>query len=67
MDRLTWTVSEVAILLGISRNTAYEAVRRGELPAIRVGRRLVIPRNALDKILEQSSDRFGAGPRLRDQ
>ncbi len=48
----TLTIPEVAVLLGISRNTAYEAARRdGQLagvPVIRVGqRRLVVPRASL--------------------
>jgi len=48
---LTVTVEEAAGILGISRTFAYEAVRRGELPAIRIGRRLVIPRAALARLL----------------
>jgi excisionase family DNA binding protein len=42
--RLTLTVEEAAVLLGISRNSAYEAVRRGEIPSVRIGGRIVIPR-----------------------
>lgn len=51
-DRLTLTVEEAAALLGISRGLTYELVRRGELPVLRLGRRLVIPRKALQAILE---------------
>ena len=36
--RLTLTVEEAAGLLGISRAFAYEAMRRGEIPSIRIGR-----------------------------
>ena len=43
-DRLTLTVEEAAASLGISRASAYEAVRRGEIPAIRIGRRILVPR-----------------------
>lgn len=39
----TISVTKAAKLLGISRTTAYEAVRDGSLPAIRVRRRIVIP------------------------
>jgi excisionase family DNA binding protein len=46
-QRLTWTVDEAADLLGLSRPCAYEAVHRGEIPSIRVGRRILIPRAAL--------------------
>ena len=34
MDRLTYTVTDTAVLLGISRTTAYECVRRGEIPSL---------------------------------
>jgi excisionase family DNA binding protein len=39
-------------LLGISRALAYELVGRHELPAVRLGRRLVIPRRALEALLD---------------
>ena len=53
MERQTVTVEEAAQVLGISRSTAYEAVRRGELPVIRIGRRYVVPRLALERMLSQ--------------
>jgi excisionase family DNA binding protein len=51
-EKLTFTVTEAAVLLGVSRNAAYEAIRRGEIPAIRIGRRILIPRSRLDDFLE---------------
>lgn len=54
VDRVTYTVEEAARLLGIGRNTAYEAVARGEVPVIRVGRRLLVPRAALERLMEPS-------------
>jgi excisionase family DNA binding protein len=51
-SRLTLTVEEVAATLGISRAFAYEAVRRGEIPSIRIGRRVLVPRAALEKLLD---------------
>lgn len=53
MDRQTITVEEAAQVLGISRSSAYEAVRRGELPTIRIGRRYVVPRVALERMLSE--------------
>jgi excisionase family DNA binding protein len=50
-DRLTLTVDEAAYLLNISRGLAYELVARGELPAVRLGRRIVIPRVAMEELL----------------
>ena len=46
--RLTLSVEETAVALGISRTLAYELVARRELPSIRLGRRIVVPRRALD-------------------
>jgi len=42
MDRWTVTVEEAAQMLGISRSSAHECVRRGELRALRLGRRRVV-------------------------
>ena len=51
-DCLTYTVAETATLLGLSRNSAYEAARRGEIPTIRVGRRILVPRSRLGEMLD---------------
>ncbi|HZD68606.1 MAG TPA: helix-turn-helix domain-containing protein [Actinomycetes bacterium] len=50
--RLTVTVPEAAQLLGISRGAAYEAAHRGELPILRIGRRMVVPWPALRRLLD---------------
>ena len=50
--RLTITVEEAGRLLGIGRNAAYEAARRGEIPTIRIGKRLLVPLVALERKLE---------------
>jgi len=50
-DRLTLTVEEAAALLGISRAFACEAVRRGEIPSIRIGRRVLVPKVALERLV----------------
>jgi excisionase family DNA binding protein len=49
--RLVYSVTEAAELLGISRSTAYELVARGELPTVRLGRRLIVTRPALTALL----------------
>jgi len=49
------TLPEVACVLRISRGSAYEAAKRGEIPTIRIGRRLLVPTDALEKLL--SGDR----------
>jgi excisionase family DNA binding protein len=49
---LVYSVSEAAELLDISRAFAYELVARGELPVIRLGRRLLVPKVALMALVE---------------
>ena len=56
-DRATISVSDAAALLGISRNSAYEAARTGQLPTLRLGRRLLVPVPALLRMLESEDDR----------
>lgn len=53
-DHLTLTVEEAGEQLGISRALAYEAVRRGEIPSIKIGRRILIPKAALHRMLEST-------------
>lgn len=49
----TYTADQVAELLGVSTWSIYEAVRRGDppIPPIRVGRRIVWSRAAVDSLL----------------
>ncbi len=47
----TLTVDEAARCLGVGRNSLYEAIARGEIPVIRVGKRLLVPKVALDRLL----------------
>ena len=46
---LVLTVAEAARLLCISRNLAYELIRQGQLPHVRLGRRILIPRFGLEE------------------
>jgi excisionase family DNA binding protein len=50
-SRLTLSVPETAALLGISRALAYQLVARGELPSLRLGGRILVPRHALDRLV----------------
>lgn len=58
---LTLTIEEAAKLLGVSRGLAYEAARRGELPTIRLGRRLLVPRARLLALVGAPSGKGGDG------
>jgi excisionase family DNA binding protein len=55
MTKLTYSVEEAAQALSLGRNTVYEAVRCGQIPAIRVGRRVLIPAAALERWLAEAS------------
>jgi excisionase family DNA binding protein len=50
-DRLTMTVEEAAKVLGISRAFGYEAVNTGDIPTIRIGRRILVPKAALHRLV----------------
>jgi excisionase family DNA binding protein len=51
VERQTYTVPEVAKILGIGRNTAYEICRNGDIPTIKIGGRVLVPRTAIDDLL----------------
>lgn len=50
---LVLTVEEVAKVLRISRGSAYEAVRTGAIPSVRVGRVIRVPRHLLNSLLRE--------------
>lgn len=46
-----WTIDQAGRRLGISRGHAYALARNGGLPTIRLGKRLLVPKRALEKLL----------------
>lgn len=50
-ERRVVTVNEAALMLRISRGAAYEAAKRKQIPTIRIGRRLLVPLAALERML----------------
>jgi excisionase family DNA binding protein len=52
-NRLTYDLPEVAEKLGIGRNQAYEAAARGEIPTVRIGKRLLVPIRAFEAMLDR--------------
>ena len=42
-ERITMTVEQAAGMIGLGRNAAYEAVRRGDIPSVRIGGRIFVP------------------------
>ncbi len=50
--RSTFSVEEAGCeILGLSKCSAYAAAKSGSLPTVRVGRRLIVPRLALERLL----------------
>lgn len=54
---LTYSVPQAATLLGINRNTAYELVACGEIPSIRLGRRVLVVRAEFERWLANGGTR----------
>jgi|SRR5690242_15989170 excisionase family DNA binding protein len=61
-ERLVYTVLEAGRLLGLSRNGSYEAAKRGDIPTIRIGRLLLVPKVPFHRLIEsQGYGHRGAG------
>ena len=60
-QRVTWTVHETAERLGLTVSTVYAYIDSGQLPAVRLGRRLLIPREAVERLVERAMGEWG-GP-----
>ena len=52
------SVDETARYLGLSRLTVYSAVKRNEFPHVKVGRRILIPKGALSRLLSQATQKL---------
>lgn len=48
----TLTVEAAGEIMGIGRNQAYEAVHRGDIPSIKIGKRILVPKALLDRLLQ---------------
>ena len=53
-SNLTLTISETAKLLGLGRNSCYQAARRGDIPTVIIGRRMFVPVAALQRMLSEA-------------
>jgi excisionase family DNA binding protein len=54
---LVLTIREAATALRLGRGSVYELVRQGRIPSVRLGRRIVVPRAALEAMLRQGCER----------
>ena len=55
-NSMTISVPEAAERLGVSRNLAYDAARRGDIPTIKIGKRLLVPVAAFERLLGAGDD-----------
>ena len=65
MDKLVLTVQETAEALGVSDDLVYELTAQGVLPCLHLGRRKVIPRRAVDLLIEECVGSFDPKAVLR--
>lgn len=49
---LVFDVPTAGAMLGLSRNAAYEAAKRGDIPTIRIGKLIRVPKAAFNRMLE---------------
>jgi excisionase family DNA binding protein len=54
---LVYKVEQVSEMLNLGLNQVYEGIRRGEIPSVKVGRRILVPRRKLlDMLNGEGSD-----------
>ena len=58
-ESLVLTVGEAARLLRLSKTTTYDQIRQGSIPSIRMGKRILVPRAALMRMLEETMGKGG--------
>ena len=64
LEPWTFTVEDAALLLGISTSAAHKAVHDGNIPSIRIGRRILVPRIALEHLCNGGNTADPAAPQL---
>ena len=57
-EALALSVPAAGRLFGLSRNGSYEAAARGDLPTVRIGSRIFVPRRAIDELLNSAADKW---------
>jgi hypothetical protein len=61
-DNATYSIPEAGAIVDLSRNGAYEAARRGEIPVLRFGRKKVVPKALWDQKLGLAGGALGNAP-----
>lgn len=66
-EKLAFNVEETYRALGIGRDLAYKMCRTGQIPTIRLSRRILVPRAALEALLRggdaEATSPSDTGPR----
>jgi excisionase family DNA binding protein len=52
--RLVYEVPEAGEMLGLTRNASYEAAKRGDIPTIKFGKLIKVPKAAFNRMLERA-------------
>lgn len=52
----TYTIPEVARILGVGRMAAYKAAERGDIPSFRIGKLVRVPKSAIDRLLAEGCE-----------
>jgi hypothetical protein len=63
-ERLVYTVPEAGGLLGLGRNASYDAAKRGDIPTIRMGRLLLVPKGPFHRLVGAEIPALAADPSL---
>ena len=62
IETAVYTVAEVARLLGLSRSNTYARTRDGSIPSVRIGSRILVPKKALERLLEGANGQLKTAP-----
>ena len=58
-ERLTYSVKEASQILGLSKNSTYSAILKGEIPCLKIGKRCLIPKVQLERMLSETGKAKG--------
>ena len=56
IERVAYSPNEAARALGLSLNHVYDLIRLGTIPSVRLGKRILIPKSEIDKLMQSASD-----------
>ena len=55
-EKLTLSVEEAGKLLGVSRQVAYQLIHRADIPTLRIGRRVLVPKKQLEAWMDRMTN-----------